>query len=457
MENTNLIYSLFSIQGSVSRKTFTITGFVLFAIKYNIDRLIAIAYQKSWFITDYFMQADHLTISDLSSIDQKFYLTIILISIPFIWLGTVLCLKRLRNAGLNLWLVCLFFVPLINILFFFILCILPDAKNEKGKNTKPYFLNRIIPRSKTGSIIFSFLVTLIIALLFSVLSVDILQEYGWGLFVALPFFIGFSSVLLYAYHHHPLSRGIAISIGITSISFFSILILALAFEGAICIAMAAPFAYPLSIIGALLGYAIQSHTPKASFNCVAIYVLILPVIMLLEKRENIEAPVYELQTAIVIEEAPQKVWDHLVDFSTIAPPEEWLFKTGIAYPIDAKIDGKGVGAIRRCNFTTGSFVEPITIWNEPRLLKFNVLEQPEPMVELSIYDEVKTLHLDNYFLTTSGQFKLTPIGNDRTLLEGTTWYKNKMWPLAYWKQWSDFILHKIHYRVLNHIKNESEI
>jgi hypothetical protein len=37
-------------------------------------------------------------------------------------------------------------------------------------------------------------------------------------------------------------------------------------------------------------------------------------------------------------------------------------------------------------------------------------------------------------------------------LEGTTWYTNKMRPAAYWQLWSDMAIHRIHLRVLDHIK-----
>ena len=44
----------------------------------------------------------------------------------------------------------------------------------------------------------------------------------------------------------------------------------------------------------------------------------------------------------------------------------------------------------------------------------------------------------------------------RTRLEGTTWYTNRMWPSAYWKLWSDEVIHRIHLRVLDHIRERSE-
>ncbi len=142
-------------------------------------------------------------------------------------------------------------------------------------------------------------------------------------------------------------------------------------------------------------------------------------------------------------------------FSRIDEPTDLLFKAGIAYPINAKIDGTGVGAIRHCNFSTGSFVEPITKWDEPTLLQFDVAEQPATMKELSFYN-LQPNHLHGYFISKHGQFKLRKLAGNKTLLEGTTWYYNKIKPEIYWDIWSDYIVHKIHERVLNHIKTDAE-
>jgi len=447
---------LFSYQGKISRRTFALTGFLLFVIKYSLDKLIAMQNHRPWFLTDYFIQPDHLSVTNLDPDSRKFYLTLIAVSLPFIWCGVVLCLKRLRDIRLPLWLVGFFFIPFINVLFFILLCILPSNAEGATEEEKPRFLNRLIPKSETSSILFSIGITVIVALLFTAFSVSVIEEYGWGLFVAIPFFIGFTSVMLYAYHHQPVSRKKAIGIGVTGISFFAIFLFGLAMEGVICIAMAAPFGYILGMMGSLLAYAIQHQPQRASLNSIAVFVFALPGMMWIEKHSNIEATVYELKTGIIINQPPQKVWNQLISFSTIDPPEEFIFKTGIAYPVDAKITGQGVGAIRYCNFTTGPFVEPITVWNEPRLLKFDVLKQPQPMIEMSVYDEVHAPHLNGYFYSLQGEFKLTPINAHQTFLEGTTWYKNEMWPSFYWKQWTDIILHKIHFRVLQHIKKKAE-
>jgi hypothetical protein len=77
------------------------------------------------------------------------------------------------------------------------------------------------------------------------------------------------------------------------------------------------------------------------------------------------------------------------------------------------------------------------------------------MKELSFWD-IDAPHLHDYFVSKQGQFKLTALPNGKTLLEGTTWYYHNIKPAFYWQLWSDHIIHKIHDRVLTHIKTNSE-
>jgi hypothetical protein len=47
-------------------------------------------------------------------------------------------------------------------------------------------------------------------------------------------------------------------------------------------------------------------------------------------------------------------------------------------------------------------------------------------------------------------------GGRRTRIAGTTWYEHNLWPAGYWRVWSNHIIHRIHGRVLNHVKRLSE-
>jgi hypothetical protein len=183
--------------------------------------------------------------------------------------------------------------------------------------------------------------------------------------------------------------------------------------------------------------------------------LSIPVLMSFENKYGDTMPLRSVTTSIEIDASPEDVWENIIAFPPLKQPGEFIFRTGIAYPTGATISGKGVGAVRHCNFSTGCFVEPVTVWNEPSLLAFNVDDQPEPMKELSLYD-IHPNHLHGYWVSQKGQFKLTSLENGHTLLEGTTWYYNRIKPDLYWTIWSDYIVHKIHYRVLEHIKSNSE-
>ncbi len=112
--------------------------------------------------------------------------------------------------------------------------------------------------------------------------------------------------------------------------------------------------------------------------------------------------------------------------------------------------------MRHCEFSTGAFVEPIQVWEEPRLLQFSVVDQPAPMQEWTPYREIHPRHLSGYLASERGQFLLTPLASGGTHLEGTTWYRHHMWPADYWQLWSDAIIHRIHLRVLRHIKSLAE-
>jgi hypothetical protein len=182
----------------------------------------------------------------------------------------------------------------------------------------------------------------------------------------------------------------------------------------------------------------------------------MPGAMEFEHFEAMEPPLLKVVTAITVDAPPETVWKHVVEFSELPPPTEWLFRLGIAYPVRAEIRGRGVGAIRHCNFSTGPFVEPIEIWDEPRLLNFGVTANPAPMQEWTPYHDIHPAHLDGFLESKHGQFRLERLPGGRTRLEGTTWYHHRMWPAGYWQIWSDFVIHRIHLRVLRHVKQLSE-
>ena len=247
------------------------------------------------------------------------------------------------------------------------------------------------------------------------------------------------------------------------VSALSILLLGMAlvfiaFEGLLCITMAAPIALVLAMLGGWIGYVIQRRplAPGQAPAVLGALVLALPMAMGSEYLNPAEPPLNVVRTAIEIDAPPERVWSNLIAFPAISKPEEWLFRLGVAYPILATIDGRGVGAVRRCQFSTGTFVEAVDLWEEARRLSFSVAVQPPPLKELSPYSDLHPRHLDGYLEPRQAEFRLTPIGNGRTRLEGRSTYRSALWPAEYWQLWSDAIIHRVHARVFRQIKRLSE-
>ncbi|MDR6782693.1 hypothetical protein ABIE26_000820 [Pedobacter africanus] len=310
-------------------------------------------------------------------------------------------------------------------------------------------LKSILPENNAARLAVSVAITVAMAGLFSVITIFYFRTYGIALFILLPILIGFCATTLY---HHKRNNPGSHKAAFLSLLMLCLLFLLFAIEGLICIVMALPFALILTWIGSGLA-SVFNRQESGSQVLLLILICSIPTTAFIEK--DVLPELTSVSTAVEIKASPEVVWHNVVEFPELAEPTEFLFQTGIAYPINAIIKGKGVGAIRHCNFTTGSFVEPITVWDQPRLLQFDVLAQPAPMKEISFWD-VDAPHLHDYFVSKKGQFKLTRLANGHTRLEGTTWYYHNIKPGFYWRIWSNYIVHKIHMRVLEHIKINSE-
>lgn len=313
-------------------------------------------------------------------------------------------------------------------------------------------LEKLMQLNETKRKWVSVTITVCIAGILSLWGIYGIGEYGIALFMLTPFLIGFCSTFLYGYKNR-IKKSEAIWIGFTTLALCTLVLIVFAIEGLICIVMAAPIGILFTWIGSLIGYSLLQSSKNTTPSALLILIAIIPLTSFVENK--IEPELTSVTTSIIINAKPMEVWKNVIEFPELDKPTEFIFKTGIAYPINAKIVGSGIGSVRHCNFTTGSFVEPVTVWNEGKLLEFDVLEQPAPMKELSFWN-IDAPHLHDYFVSKKGQFKLTELENGKTLLEGTTWYYHNIKPAFYWQIWSDFIIHKIHGRVLIHIKKNSE-
>lgn len=384
-------------------------------------------------------------------------------ALPFIWIGVTLTLKRLRDAQLPLGMVITFFIPLVNIPFLLWLCFEPsrpaDSAPTEISPERAKAISSIVSDAGARPWLAFVIVVLLggaLTLAMTLFSANALASYGLGLFVAAPFVQGMLVAVMFGLPR-PRSRGACVAAALLAQMIGGAFLLLFALEGAICLIMASPLLLALSAVGGMVGYAIQANVwRRVAPGAFAFALLILLPLLIASERAVMTAPTLRAVTTRVIVAAPAEVvWRHIVSFPPLAEPNEWLFRAGVAYPTHAEINGNGVGAVRHCVFSTGTFVEPIEVWDEPHRLAFSVTEQPPPMVELSPFD-VHPPHLDGFLQSHRGEFRLTRLPNGDTQLEGTTWYTIRMQPELYWGAWSDAIIHTIHQRVLDHVRDLAE-
>jgi len=287
---TSLFRRLWRLEGTIDRKTYIIGGVAGVALKYAIDWTIAtLVFHQHWTPLNYWRFAGNGTLD----IKPPLFLTLFLLALPFLWFGMAMTLLRLRDAGRSAGCAVFFFMPVINLAFFVTLSILPprprDARDHSGDMEAAFFV---------------LLLTVGIAAAAVAFSTKFLQSYGMGLFIALPFSIGYLSGFLVS-RRTPDRRGRPYVVTLLALALLGGFLLALAWEGVVCLLMALPLALVAGLIGAYCGAlsARRFATPRAA----TVMVLLLPLAMVAENAAHREAPLYAVETRIVVDAPAETV------------------------------------------------------------------------------------------------------------------------------------------------------
>jgi uncharacterized membrane protein YhaH (DUF805 family) len=434
----------------VDRRTYFVHGLSLIVTKYLIDATVFwLVLGRIWTPLDYLAAGVSITSARFAGTPRWLLVAMALWTLPFLWIGISMTVRRAIDAGRSPWLSLLFFVPWVNYVFMLVLSMLPARAPAKGRLERPRRHEQRLP-----SALLAIAGGLAFGLALPALSIFGFQRYGVMLFVATPFVVGAVTAWVFNLLYPSSWRETTEVVTLTTAFIGGTLIL-IAIEGAVCVAMAAPIAIAGALMGAVVGRWIALRDTSEPRELL-LALLILPGGMALESP-TAEPELREVLTSVEIDAPPEVVWRRVIEFPPLETPTELPFRLGIAYPMSARIDGTGVGATRHCVFSTGSFIEPITRWETNRVLGFDVVDQPAPLAEWSPYERIAPPHLDGYLKTRRGEFRLIPLPGNRTRLEGRTWYELDLQPAGYWMLWSDALIGRIHSRVLRHIRALAEM
>jgi uncharacterized membrane protein YhaH (DUF805 family) len=399
-------------------------------------------------------------------------MTLVLWTLPFVWIAVSMSIRRCRDAGLTPWVGMVMLVPILNFAGMLFLAVMPASSERKQAGVDNDLelqsawqppstdLSDVpFPPEQSSAVlpaIAGIAAGVLYAIVVTTLTVYVFANYGSALFFGTPLIAGAVSAYLL---NGSAAQSMPRTLGHTSLMvlFCCSGFLFIGLEGAICILMAVPIMLPIALMGAMIGraIAIETRRPRREHRGLIGCLLAVPIFASWE-GSLVSTPTLAVTTHIDVQAPLDVVWNAVVRFPEITARPAWYFRMGIAAPLRARIEGQGVGALRYCEFTTGTFVEPITTWDKPHCLAFTVSEQPEPMFELTPYRHLHPPHLDGSFRSIRGEFQLSPLPGGGTRLAGTTWYTLAIHPHAYWTIWSDALVHRIHERVLKHIKTTAE-
>jgi hypothetical protein len=449
----------FSTTIAVDRTSYLASGTALMIAKYAIEAaIVALVCHSFWPPWIFLSPFASMRQSALGHVDEDTAMAVLVaigvISLPFLAIGLSMSVRRAADAGLSPWLGLAFAIPGLNYVAMLGLAIAPSRPRVE-RSSSAAAEDAGAARAASIGVVASSGLGVAVAFVAS----DRFALYGATIFFALPIAMGAIAGYLV---NRDRDRGLALTLGTgaatTVVTGGALLLFAL--EGAVCVMMAAPIALVAVLIGAAIGRAIASSLRLTGSNgsgtgptlaCIAL----LPALAGIEHATT--APtVYEVRTAVEVDAPADVVWQHVIAFPDLPPATEWYWRSGIAVPQRARIEGEGVGAVRHCEFSTGAFVEPITAWEPGRRLAFDVTSQPPPMEEWSPYRHLHPPHLDASLRSVRGEFRMVPLEGGRTRLEGSTWYTLALAPEPYFRLWSDTLIHRIHVRVLEHVRDLAE-
>jgi uncharacterized membrane protein YhaH (DUF805 family) len=438
----------FAFDAPVDRRTYVLNGLLLAAIKYAGDvALVWFATRTLWLPSNYLSPSTAVTALSGSAAPSWLSIALALWTLPFLWVGVSMSMRRAFDAGISGWSALLFFLPYVNYAYMAVMAVLPSQRHaSQVRSVRAAGTNR--------SAAVAIVAGMTVGLGMLAISVYGFAAYGAALFLGTPFLIGALTAFLLNRPNAIPGAQTQLIVALTMASVGAIALVT-AGEGAVCLLMAAPIALAIGAMGASLGRRLAIRGDDSSPLGATMVMIALPLSASIDARRA-TTELREVRSAIVIDAKPMQVWPHVIAFRPLPPPTELVFRSGIAYPMRAEITGSGVGAVRRCVFSTGAFVEPITRWEPGARLSFDVAEQPQPMKEWSPYASITPPHLDGYFKSRRGEFRLSAMPDGRTRLEGSTWYEMRLYPSSYWALFGDALIARIHQRVLRHIRAEVE-
>jgi uncharacterized membrane protein YhaH (DUF805 family) len=456
--------SLFSFEGKIGRRPYALWSLGVFGSQYLVllaasrFAVPSMPYDPQGLRWLFFL-VPLRTVAEIANRTSQITLLLCLVYLLIVaWVLAALAFRRAADANFSEWVAAWAVTPVVQIPTILLLCAIPpypaadDSAGADNVQAHDPNVRERDPASATAAAQ-GVAAGLGLTLAAVVIGALVFGAYGYGVFVFTPFVVGATTAYL-ANRTRDLGLGRTLSLVMVATLFGGLALVALAIEGIICLAMAAPIWLGFAAMGGLLGRSIALVTRRPAhetLSCVALLPLVFAGEYLLPPMAT-----FDSHQTVVVDASPEAVWRSLLSSDPIEGPLALPFQLGVAHPLRSEIIGEDVGAIRRGEFSTGTAIERITEWVPNRKLAFVVETDVPSMRELSPYEHVHAVHAIGYFRTAYTSFDLVPRFDGGTDIVERTSHELRLDPVLYWLPIARWVVHENNARVLAHIRHHAE-
>ena len=239
-------------------------------------------------------------------------------------------------------------------------------------------------------------------------------------------------------------------------------VLLLAWEGAICVALATPIFLAMAMLGGVaMGVSIVRDERGGRYAHSSIGVLalcaLLPFLMApAESRVAVPESTRVVLTSVAIDADAATVWSQIVrvpEISAREQPGSLFHRIGIPRPLSATLSHEGVGGVRLARFDSGiRFDETVTEWTPGVGFAFDIRVDPDSIGH-TLDRHVRVG--GEYFDVLEGRFRIEPAARG-VVLHLTSRHRLNTRFNAYAGLWTDAIMRDIHGTVCAVVKRRSE-
>ncbi|EEF57939.1 SRPBCC family protein [Pedosphaera parvula] len=245
------------------------------------------------------------------------------------------------------------------------------------------------------------------------------REFGWVMFLLVPFVSGFAVAAVVRRPDRILAC--CITGGVLTLS----ILVVTGLEGIVCAFMAAPLIAAGMALGAFIGYHVRGKFIDRSGgpgSTTTVILLLCP--FLIAAADRVERPFRSVQqretftSEVMVSGTPEQAWSFLERMDHLDGAKPFLLSVGLPLPQKCELDKAAVGGKRVCYFHNGLINQEVTEWQRPNHMGLRITGS--------------TLPGRHWLSFIEASYELSSVGNQTRVVRHTT-IGTRLYPRWYWR------------------------